>query len=159
MASPFPSCTSRGTISSSSSCASLDFLSPSSTETSISSPKVHPLPSFVGLNDSWLLSSGQKIKSFLVNNLLFLLHYWSRNRLDSNLWPFSSHDFYMWHIFLGIRNTWFRVFLRAFFQLEVVIFVTVILCTWQGWTNVSTFDFATLYLAFFIRKGFISNTL
>ena len=44
------------------------------------------------------------------------------------------------------------MFLRAFFQLEVVIFVTVNLCTWQGWTNVSTFDFATLYLAFLLEK-------
>ena len=40
-----------------------------------------------------------------------------------------------------------------------IVFVTLNLCTWQDWTNVSTFGFVILYLAFFVKKGFVSNTL
>ena len=32
------------------------------------------------------------------------------------------------------------------------MFVTLNLCTWQGWTNVAPFDFVTLYLAFSLKR-------
>ena len=54
--SPLPSWTSSGT---SSSWISVTFLCPSSRETSMSSPQIHP-PSLVCLSDSWLLSSDNK---------------------------------------------------------------------------------------------------
>ena len=52
---PLPSCTSSGSTSS---CTSVSFLLPSSTETSMSSPQIQP-PSLVCFRESWLLSSNQ----------------------------------------------------------------------------------------------------
>ena len=50
----------------------------------------------------------------------------------------------------GIPIAWFtRLFLiEGFFLIWNCMFLTLSLCTWQGWTNVSTFNYVTLFLAF-----------